>query len=176
MRSPIHSITDSMDMTLSKLRAMVKEGKPGMFQSTGLERVGHNLASEWEQQQSRDLFTIALHSNHHCKQWKLKSNLHHSSNCVLQLKTLSSKVKELTYNKVTKPNEKMKNHIQIQGNTLKRNEWNKVYMLERMIACRIQLARWGLGDGSGDIERQNMQTRKDVFRLMFFFILWNSEQ
>ena len=56
-----------MDMTLSKLWEMVKEGKPGMFQSMGLERVGHNLASEWEQQQSRDLFTIALHSNHHCK-------------------------------------------------------------------------------------------------------------
>ena len=46
MRSPTHSITDSMDMTLSKLWKMVKEGKPGMFQSMGLERVGHNLVSE----------------------------------------------------------------------------------------------------------------------------------
>ena len=71
------------------------------------------------------------------------------SNCILQLKTLSRKVKELTYNKVTKPNEKMKNHIQIQENTLRRNEWHKVYLLERMIACRIQLARWGLGEWVG---------------------------
>ena len=49
-------------MTLSKLCEMVKERKPGVFQSMGLQRVGLNLATEWDQQQSRDLFTTALHS------------------------------------------------------------------------------------------------------------------
>ena len=40
-------ITDSMNMTLSKLREMVKDmKKPDMLQSTGSQRVGHNLATE----------------------------------------------------------------------------------------------------------------------------------
>ena len=34
--------TDSMDMSLSKLQEMVKEGKPGVLQSTGSQRVGHD--------------------------------------------------------------------------------------------------------------------------------------
>ena len=46
MRSPTHSITDSKDMTLSKLCEMVKEGKPGVFQSMGLQRAGLNSATE----------------------------------------------------------------------------------------------------------------------------------
>ena len=39
-------ITDSMDMGLSKLRELAKEGTPGMLQSTGLQRVRHNWATE----------------------------------------------------------------------------------------------------------------------------------
>ena len=36
-------ITDSMDMSLSKLQEMVKEtGKPGVLQSMGSQRVGHD--------------------------------------------------------------------------------------------------------------------------------------
>ena len=35
-------IIDSMDMSLSKLQDTGKEGKPGMLQSTGLLRVGHD--------------------------------------------------------------------------------------------------------------------------------------
>ena len=35
-------ITDSMDMSLSKLRELVMDGKPGMLQSMGSQRVGHN--------------------------------------------------------------------------------------------------------------------------------------
>ena len=38
----LDGITDSMDMSLSKLREMVKTGKPGMLQSMGSQRVGHN--------------------------------------------------------------------------------------------------------------------------------------
>ena len=35
-------ITDSMDMSLSKLQETVKDRKPGMLQSMGLQRVGCN--------------------------------------------------------------------------------------------------------------------------------------
>ena len=35
-------ITDSMDMSLSKLREMVKDRKPGLLQSMGSQRVGHD--------------------------------------------------------------------------------------------------------------------------------------
>ena len=39
-------ITDSMDMGLSNLRELAMEGTPGMLQSTGLQRVRHNWATE----------------------------------------------------------------------------------------------------------------------------------
>ena len=35
-------ITDSMDMSLSKLRELVIEGKPGVLRSMGSQRVGHD--------------------------------------------------------------------------------------------------------------------------------------
>ena len=38
----LDGITDSMDMSLSKLQEMVKTGKPGMLQSMGSQRVAHN--------------------------------------------------------------------------------------------------------------------------------------
>jgi len=38
----LDGITDSMDMSLSKLWELVMEGKPGVLQSTGLQRVGHD--------------------------------------------------------------------------------------------------------------------------------------
>ena len=38
----LDDITDSMDMSLSKLREIVKTGKPGVLQSMGLQRVRHN--------------------------------------------------------------------------------------------------------------------------------------
>ena len=34
--------TDSMDMSLSKLQKIVKDGKPGMLQSMGSQIVRHN--------------------------------------------------------------------------------------------------------------------------------------
>ena len=38
----LDGITDSMDMSLSKPREVVMEGKPGVLQSTGSQRVGHD--------------------------------------------------------------------------------------------------------------------------------------
>ena len=36
-------ITDSVDMSLNKLREMVKDGEPGVLRSLGLLTVSHNL-------------------------------------------------------------------------------------------------------------------------------------
>ena len=38
----VDGITDSMDMSLSKLWEMVKDKEPGVLQSTVLKRVGHD--------------------------------------------------------------------------------------------------------------------------------------
>ena len=43
----LDGITDSMDMNLSKLREIVEDrGVPGVVQSMGLQRVGHDLPTE----------------------------------------------------------------------------------------------------------------------------------
>ena len=42
----LSGITDSMDMSLSKLRSWWWTGRPGMLQSVGSQRVGHNWATE----------------------------------------------------------------------------------------------------------------------------------
>ena len=39
-------ITDSMDMSFSKLRETVKTGMPGVLQFMGLQRVRHDLVTE----------------------------------------------------------------------------------------------------------------------------------
>ena len=38
----LDGITDSMDMSLSKLQRIVKDDKPGVLQSTASRRVGHD--------------------------------------------------------------------------------------------------------------------------------------
>ena len=43
-------ITDSMDMSLSKLREIVKDRKALCAAVQGLQRVGHDLATEKQQQ------------------------------------------------------------------------------------------------------------------------------
>ena len=47
----LDGITDSMDMSFSKLREMVKDRKPGVLQSMGLQRVGHDSATEQQMYQ-----------------------------------------------------------------------------------------------------------------------------
>ena len=42
----LDSINDSVDMSLSKLRSWWRTGRPGMLQSMGLQRVGHNWETE----------------------------------------------------------------------------------------------------------------------------------
>ena len=44
----LDSITDSMDMNLSKFWGMVEE--PGMLQSMGSQKAGHSLVTEGQQQ------------------------------------------------------------------------------------------------------------------------------
>ena len=45
----LDGIIGSMDMNLSKLREMVKDGKPGVLQSRGHKVSGHNSATEQHQ-------------------------------------------------------------------------------------------------------------------------------
>ena len=46
--------TDTMDMNLGKLQEMLRAGRPGVLQSMGSRRVGHDLVIE--QQQHKCLF------------------------------------------------------------------------------------------------------------------------
>ena len=45
----LDSITDSMNMNLSKLQETEKDKEPGVLQSVGLQRAGHNLVTEQQQ-------------------------------------------------------------------------------------------------------------------------------
>ena len=47
----LDGITDSMDMSLSRLQETVRAGKPGVLQPMGSQRVRHNQATEQQQQQ-----------------------------------------------------------------------------------------------------------------------------
>ena len=46
----LNSMTDSMDMNLSKLQEILRIEEPGMLQSMELQRVGHDLGTEQQKQ------------------------------------------------------------------------------------------------------------------------------
>ena len=47
----VYGITNSVDVSLSKLQETVRDREPGMLQSMRSQRVGHNLGTEQQQQQ-----------------------------------------------------------------------------------------------------------------------------
>ena len=47
----LDSITESMDMSFSRLQEIVKDREACVLQSVGLQRVGHDLVTEQQQQQ-----------------------------------------------------------------------------------------------------------------------------
>ena len=46
----LNTIIDSVDMNLSKLWKIRRLGKPGLLHSTGSHRVGHDLATEQQEE------------------------------------------------------------------------------------------------------------------------------
>ena len=42
----LNGITDSIDMSLNKLREIIRTGKAGMLQFMGSQRIGHELVTE----------------------------------------------------------------------------------------------------------------------------------
>ena len=48
----LDGIMDSIDTSVNKLWERVKDRKPGVLQSVGLQRVGHNLATAQNQAQN----------------------------------------------------------------------------------------------------------------------------
>ena len=52
------SITDSMDMNLSKLWETVRAGKPGMLYYIKLQKLGHDLATEQRQGKSKSILLL----------------------------------------------------------------------------------------------------------------------
>jgi len=64
----LDGITDSMDMNLSKLQEMVRDGEPVMLQSMGLQRVGHDSVTEKQQCVCiTDSLCVYLKLTQHCK-------------------------------------------------------------------------------------------------------------
>ena len=59
----LDGITKSMEMSLSKLQEKGKDGKPGMLQSMGLQRVKYDLAIG-RQQEHQEIPDIDRYSQH----------------------------------------------------------------------------------------------------------------
>ena len=67
----LDGITDSMDMSLSKVWEMVKDRMPSILQSTGSQRVGHDIATEQHGNNSKIPCYKSLW-------WKIQTMLLHS--------------------------------------------------------------------------------------------------
>ena len=50
----LDGFTDSMDLNLNKLQRQWRTEEPGVLQSMGLKRVGHNLATEQQNPKYKD--------------------------------------------------------------------------------------------------------------------------
>ena len=61
----LDSITNSVDMNLSKLWEIVKERKPGMLQSMGWQRVRHALVTEQQQKPLYPAQYLSIHTYAH---------------------------------------------------------------------------------------------------------------
>ena len=53
----LDSVMDSMHMNLNKLWVLVMDRKPGMLQSMGFQRVGHDLATEQQQYDKSNIYS-----------------------------------------------------------------------------------------------------------------------
>ena len=62
-------ITDSMDMSFSKLWEMVKDGKPGVLQFMSSQRVRHDWATELQQRSGKS-FLKKWHLSEICIKWE----------------------------------------------------------------------------------------------------------
>ena len=74
----LDGITDSMDVSLSELRELVMDGRPGVLQFMGSQRVGHDWATElnWtEESPLKVMSSLALWS-FLSFQWKTHSIMH----------------------------------------------------------------------------------------------------
>ena len=56
----LDGITDLMDMSLSKVRELVMEGRPGVLQSVGLQRVGQDCAADNSNRKLRKVHDISI--------------------------------------------------------------------------------------------------------------------
>ena len=54
----LDKITDSMDMSLSKLQETVKDRKPGMLQSMGRQRIRELTTEQQQQQETQTLDSL----------------------------------------------------------------------------------------------------------------------
>ena len=67
----LDGITDLIDMSLSKFWEIAKDRKPGMLQSKGSQRVGHNCASEKQQPQKWSNIRFLIIKDYSVKMWKM---------------------------------------------------------------------------------------------------------